>query len=50
MRAIASLIETCEMNGIDTQAWLTTTLTASVQGHKQSKINDLLPWDYPAEV
>ena len=26
---IASLIETCKMNGIDPQAWLTATLTAS---------------------
>ncbi len=29
---IASLIETCKMNGIDPQAWLTATLTAIVQG------------------
>ena len=31
---IASLIETCKMNGIAPQAWLTATLTAIVQGHK----------------
>ena len=47
---IASLIETCKMNGIDPQAWLTATLTAIVQGHKQSQIGDLLPWNYRAKV
>ncbi len=33
---IASLIETCKMNGVDPHAWLTATLTAIVRGHKQS--------------
>jgi len=47
---IASLIETCKMNGIDPHAWLTATLTAIVKGHKQSQINDLLPWNYPVTV
>jgi hypothetical protein len=47
---IASLIETCKMNGIDPQAWLTATLTAIVKGHKQSQIDDLLPWNYAAKV
>ncbi|SOC17408.1 transposase [Phaeovulum vinaykumarii] len=47
---IASLIETCKMNGVDPQAWLSSTLTAIVQGHKQSLIDDLLPWNYPANV
>lgn len=47
---IASLIETCKMNGVDPHAWLTATLTAIVQGHKQSQIDDLLPWNYAATV
>jgi hypothetical protein len=38
------------MNGIAPQAWLTATLTAIVQGHKQSQIDDLLPWTYRAKV
>ena len=42
---IASLIETCKMNGVDPHAWLSATLTAIVQGHKQSQIDDLLPWN-----
>lgn len=47
---IASLIETCKMNAVDPYAWLTTTLTAIVKGHKQSQIQDLLPWNYAANV
>ena len=47
---IASLIETCKMNGVDPHAWLTATLTAIVQGHKQSQIGDLLPWNYAISV
>lgn len=41
---IASLIETCKLNGIDPQAYLTATLTAIVNGHKQNRIDELLPW------
>lgn len=40
---IASLIETCKMNSIDPHAWLSATLTAIVNGHKQIQIDDLLP-------
>ena len=47
---IASLIETCKLNRIDPQAWLTDTLTAIVNGHKQSQIDDLLPWKYLCKV
>jgi transposase len=43
---IASLIETCKMNSVDPHAYLADTLSAIVTGHKQSKINDLLPWNY----
>jgi transposase len=47
---IASLIETCKLNAVDPQAWLAETLTAIVNGHQQTRINDLLPWNYPAKV
>ena len=47
---IASLIETCKMNGVDPHAWLSATLTAIVQGHKQSQIDHLLPWNYAVTV
>ena len=47
---IASLIETCKMNGVDPHAWLANTLTSIVNGHKQSQIDDLLPWNYAVTV
>ncbi len=47
---IASLIETCKLNAVDPQAYLTSTLTAIVNGHKQSRIEELLPWNYPDKV
>lgn len=47
---VASLIETCKLNSIDPQAYLTATLTAIVNGHKQSKIGELLPWNYPTQT
>ena len=43
---IASLIETCKLNGIEPHAYLTATPTAIVNGHKQSGIEDLLPWNF----
>lgn len=42
---IASLIETCKLNGVHPHTWLTATLSAIVSGHKQSRIEDLLPWN-----
>ena len=47
---ITSLIETCKPNRIDFKAQLTDTLTAIIDGHKQSQIDDLLPWNYPRKV
>jgi transposase len=43
---IASLIETCKLNAINPHAWLAATLSAIVNGHKQSDIDALLPWNY----
>jgi len=48
--AIASLIETCKLNAVDPHAWLAKTLKAIVDGHPQSQIADLLPWNYPVNV
>ena len=47
---IASLIETCKLNSVEPHAWLTQTLKAIVNGHKQSQINELLPWNYNVKV
>ncbi len=43
---LASLIETCKLNAIEPHAYITEILTAIVNGHKQSDIEDLLPWNY----
>jgi transposase len=44
---IASLVETCKLNGIDPQAYLADVITRIVGGHPNSRIDDLLPWAYP---
>ncbi|CAN7731896.1 IS66 family transposase [Rhizobium sp. LjRoot98] len=43
---IASLVETCKLNSVDPQAYLTATLTAIVEGYRQSRIEELLPWNH----
>lgn len=47
---IASLIETCKLNGIEPHGYLSGILTAIAQGHKQININELLPWNYTKTV
>jgi transposase len=42
---LASLIETCKLNGIEPHGYLATTLTAIANGHRQSQIEELLPWN-----
>jgi transposase len=44
---MASLIETCKMNGIDPYAYLRHTLKAITNGHPKAKIDDLMPWAFP---
>ena len=43
---IASLIETCKINGVEPFAYLKATLTAIANCHPQSKLDDLLPWNF----
>lgn len=40
---LASLIETCKLNGMEPHSYRTQTLTAIVNGYRQSQINELLP-------
>lgn len=47
---IASLIETCKLNGIEPHCYLSGVLTAVAGGHKQTDINRLLPWNYVNHV
>jgi transposase len=46
--AVASLIETCKLNGVEPHAYLADVMTRIVNGHTQSRIDELLPWAYPA--
>ena len=41
---IASLIETCKLNGVDPQAYLTDVLTKLVNLWPASRIDELMPW------
>ena len=47
---IASMIETAKLNEIDSQAWLTDTLTKLAAGHRNGRIGELMPWNYSAAV
>ena len=47
---IASLIETCKLNGIEPHGYLSDVLTAIAKGHKQTDIKQLLPWNYVSQV
>ena len=43
---IASLVETCKLNGVDPHVYLADALANIVNGHLNSQIDDLLPWAY----
>jgi transposase len=45
---IATLLTTAKMNGVDPTAWLTQTLERLAGGWPNSKIDDLMPWNYTA--
>jgi transposase len=45
---IASLIETCKLNGVEPHAYITDVLTKIVHGWPSSRLDDLLPWAYVA--
>jgi transposase len=44
----ASLIETCKLTGIEPHGYLADVITRIVNGHPQSRIDELLPWAYLA--
>jgi len=43
---IASLIETCKINGVEPFAYIKATLEAIAAGHSDKQIDDLLPWNF----
>jgi transposase len=44
--AIASLIETCKLNAVNPQTYLTDLLTRLVNGWPQARIDELMPWHW----
>ena len=45
---LASLIETCKLNGVNPQAWLTDVLTRLVNNWPNSRLDELMPWAWSA--
>jgi len=45
---IASLIETCKLIGVEPYAYLANVITRIVDRHPNSRLDELLPWTYPA--
>ena len=43
---LASLIETCKLNGVNPQAYFTDLLTRLVNGWPQKRIDELMPWHW----
>jgi transposase len=46
---IASLIETCKLNGVDPQAYFTDVLTKLVNLWPASRLDELMPWAWAAQ-
>jgi transposase len=46
---LASLIETCKLNGVNPQAYFTDLLTRLVNGWPQNRIDELMPWHWAPE-
>jgi transposase len=46
---IASLIETCKLNGVEPQAYLTDVLTKLVNLWPASRLDELMPWAWAAD-
>jgi transposase len=45
---LASLIETCKLNQVDPEAYLADVIARIVNGHPNSRLDELLPWAYQA--
>lgn len=44
---LASIVATCKLNGVNPQAYISQTLKAILNGHPQSRIDELMPWCFP---
>jgi len=47
--AVASLVETCKLNGADPQRYFAEVLTRLVNGWPNSRIDELMPWCWAAD-
>jgi transposase len=47
---LASLIATCKLTGVDPQGYIADVITRIVQGHPNSRLDELLPWAYAAPI
>ena len=47
---IASLIETCKLNGVDPQAYFANVLTRLVDLWPAARLDELMPWTWTAEL
>jgi transposase len=46
---VASLVESCKLNGVDPQRYLADLLTRLVNGWPNSRIDELMPWCWAAD-
>jgi len=46
---LASLIETCKLNGVNPQTYFTDLLTRLVNGWPQQRIDELMPWHWASQ-
>jgi hypothetical protein len=46
---LASLIETAKMNSVEPHAYVADILTRLANGHQNSRLDELLPWNYAAD-
>jgi len=44
---LASLIESCKLLGVEPHAYLGDVITRIVNGHPQTRLDELMPWGYP---
>jgi len=47
---VASLVETCKLNGVDPMAYLADVLARIVNGHLVSQLDELMPWAYATPI
>ena len=45
-----TLIETCQLNSTDPQGYLADVISRIVQGHPNSRLDQLLPWACAAPI